>query len=119
MVKQRLVLVDQVAEGQVVAADLAVDRRDDPGEFVVELGDLHALLVGFDPGLGLVDHGLLLVELLLADRAGRQRVDGPVAGEGRPGQLERGLVEIDLALGLVELGLVGPADRSRTAGPPS
>ena len=28
--------------------------------------------------------------------------------EGGPGQLERGLVEIDLALSLVELGLVGP-----------
>ena len=75
---------------------------------MAELVDLHALLVGLDPGLGLVDRGLFLVELLLADGAGRQGVDGPVAGQGRLGQLERGLVEIDLALGLVELGLVGP-----------
>ncbi len=29
--QERLVLVDQVAEGQVVAADLAVDRRRSPG----------------------------------------------------------------------------------------
>ncbi len=106
--QQRLVLVDQVAEGQVVAADLAVDRRGDLGELVAELVDLHALLVRLDPRIGLVDGRLLLVELLLADRAGRQRVDGPVAGQGRLGQLERGLVEVDLALGLVELGLVGP-----------
>ena len=44
----------------------------------------------------------------MTDGAGRQGVDGPVSGEGGLGQLERGLVEIDLALSLVELGLVGP-----------
>ena len=93
---------------QIIAADLTVDRRDDPGKLVAEPGDLHALLEGLHPGLGLVDHGLLLIELLLADRAGRRRVDGPVAREGGPGQPERGLVEIDLALSLVELGLVRP-----------
>ncbi len=51
---------------------------------------------------------MFLVELLLADGAGRQGVDGPVAGKGRLGQLERGLVQIDLALSLVDLSLVGP-----------
>ena len=35
-------------------------------------------------------------------------VDGPVTPERGPGQLERGLVKINLALRLVELGLVGP-----------
>ena len=76
---------------------------------MVEPGDFHALLEGIDPGLGLVCDSLLLIDLLRADRAGRQGVDGPVPGEGRPGQLELGLIEIDLALSLVELGLVGPA----------
>ena len=75
---------------------------------MVELGDLHGFLIGIDPGLGLVGDGLILIDLLLADRAGPEQVDGPVPGEGCPGQLELGLVEIDLALGLVELGLVGP-----------
>ena len=55
---------------------------------MVQPGDFHALLEGIDPGLGLVHDGLFLIELLLADRARRQRVDGPVPGEGRPGQLE-------------------------------
>ena len=66
--QQRLVLIDQVAQREVVAADLAVDRRGDLGELEVELVDFQALLVGLDPGLGLFHHGLVLVELLLADR---------------------------------------------------
>ena len=79
--QQRLVLVDQVAEGQVVAADHAVDRRDDPGEFLVQLVDLHVLLEGLDPRLGLLDRGLVLVELLLADGVGRDVVDRLVPSE--------------------------------------
>ena len=63
---------------------------------------------GIDPGTGLVYHGLLLIKLLPADRSGRRGIDGPVPGEVDPGQPELGLVEIDLALSLVELGLVGP-----------
>ena len=68
--EEGLVLVDQVALGEIIAADLPVDRRDDPGEFVIQPGDLHGLLHGLHPRVGLVDDGLLLVELLLADRAG-------------------------------------------------
>ena len=44
----------------------------------------------------------------LADGVGHPGVDRPVPGVVGPGQLELGLVEVDLALGLVELGLVGP-----------
>ncbi len=74
-----------------------------------EPGDLHAFFIGIDPGLGLIGDRLVLINLLRADRAGPDQVDGPVTGKGCPGQLELGLIEIDLALGLVELGFVGPA----------
>ena len=52
--QHRLVLVDQVAERQVVAADLAVDRRLDLGEFEVELVRLQVVFVGLDPRVGLL-----------------------------------------------------------------
>jgi hypothetical protein len=49
----------------------------------------------------------ILVELLLANAARDLGSDGPVPGQGHSGQLERCLLQLDLALGLVQLGLVG------------
>src|SRR5262249_17361203 len=51
---------------------------------------------------------LVLVDQLLAERLGLPGVDGEVAGQGDLGQLERRHVQVDLALRLVELGLVRP-----------
>src|SRR3954471_9179811 len=55
--QERLVLADEVADGQVIAADLAVDRRGDPGELEVELVDLRGSSSSLDPCRGLVDGG--------------------------------------------------------------
>ena len=105
--QQRLVLVDQVAQGQVIAAHHAADRRDDIGEFVVEPVNLTIFLIRLDPRIGLLDRGLILVNLLPADGVGGHVVNRPVPRQGRPGQLELGLVEVDLPDRLIELGLVG------------
>ena len=43
--QERLVLVDQVSEGEVIAAHLAVDRRHDLRELLVQFVDLQALLL--------------------------------------------------------------------------
>src|SRR5438067_2096554 len=69
--------------------------------------EMLAVLGGLDPGRGLVHRRQVLVQLLRADCAGRVGGNGPVALVGLPRQLQGGLVEGDLALGLVELGLVG------------
>ncbi len=47
--QQGLVLVHQVAERQVVAADVAVNRRDDLGKVMIELIGLHVFLERLDP----------------------------------------------------------------------
>ena len=57
-------------------------------------------------GLGLDDGRLILVQCLFADGAGRVLVEGLVALQSGLRQFELRLVELDLALGLVELRLV-------------
>ena len=69
--QQGLVLGDEVAEREVIAAHLAVDGRGHLAEIQIELVGLQAGLGGFDLGIRLVDRRAVLVELLRADRPGR------------------------------------------------
>src|SRR5438445_92421 len=63
------------AEGEVVAGDLAIDRRLDPREFQSQLVNLEAFFGGGDAGVRFRHGGAVLVEFLLADRAGRGLVE--------------------------------------------
>ena len=59
--QQCLILNDQVAQSQEIAANLAVDRRSDFGEAEIQLVDLQACLKCLDRRVGLVHGRLVLV----------------------------------------------------------
>jgi len=92
-----LVLVDQVAQGQVVAGDHTVDGRRHAAETEIELVDFQAGLGRLDTGLALFHRRPVLVELLRADRTGRLG-DFEIPAQGRLGQLQLRLVKFDLSL---------------------
>ena len=100
---------DQVAAGLVGASDLAVDRRLDRAEIEVQLVHFEAGLGGFHGGIGLFLLGHIGVELCFADAGSLGSVEQiEIALIIRLGQLELRLVQADLGLGLIVLGLVRP-----------
>ena len=93
--QQRFVLLDQVADGQQISADDAVDRGNDARKFDVEPGRLGIGLGGGDRGDGLVASRGVFVHVLLADSAGR------LGDFNRPGIV--GLGQLQLRLGQANL----------------
>ena len=105
--KQRGILHDQVAAGLVGASDLAVDRRLDRAEIEVQLVHFEAGIGGFHGGLGLFLLGHIGVERLFADAGSISSLEQlGIALIIRLGQLELRLVQADLGIGLIVLGLV-------------
>ncbi len=104
--EQRLVLVGQVAQRQIVAADHPIDRRGDLAKIEVEFVLFHIGDAGIDRGFGLFLGRQILVDVLLADGARR------LGDHQRPlivglGQFELSAGQFELSGGLIILGLVG------------
>ena len=102
----RLILVDEVADLELRPPDEAVDRGHDRAELDVQPGRFHlGAGRGQRPGV-LLELGLVGVEFLLARRPLgdelRVAVDLHLAEAAFPEEL------LDAALGLEELGLIGP-----------
>ena len=100
---------DQVAARLVETPGLAVDGGLDRAEVEVQLVDFETRLGGFNGGLGLFLLGHVRVELLFADTCSLGSLGQlQIALVIRLGQLELGLVQADLGIGLIELSFVRP-----------
>jgi hypothetical protein len=104
--QQRLILVDQVAQRQVVAADATFDRGGNLRETEVQVVDFETGLGGFQRRICLLFLRPIGIDVHRADGAGRS---GEFFGPGIIGdsQLQLRVVQVELPFGLIQLGLVG------------
>ena len=103
--EQCLILVDQVAQGQEVPADLPIDGGRDPRVLQVKPINLQVRLGSIELGQRLFLGRLVLVELLLANALFLGQVPGP--GKVLPGELELSVVGGHLRFPQAHLGFVG------------
>src|SRR5260370_21538019 len=95
--------VDEIADGESVPADAAVDRRPDVGVIEIGFGLRQRRLHLQDLAFGAVERRLVLVDLALRTELTLRQVDGAVILELGIGQL--GLGNREISLGLLDLRL--------------